>query len=88
MEVEHARRTETKLQKRPHLEETDPIVYNLKVNSLDEGHMFKKVTPTAEVVLQSSKADYLRQERFNNLESKEEVESAFDVKFLGPSSSL
>ena len=88
MEVEHARRTETQLQKRPHHEETDPIEYRLNFNSLDEGHVFKKVTPEAEVVLQSWKADYLGQEKFSNLESKEEVESAFDVKFLGPSSSL
>ena len=35
MEIEHARRTETQLQKRPHLEETDPIEYKLNFNNLN-----------------------------------------------------
>ena len=88
MEVEHARRTGTQLKKRPHLEETEPIEYKLNFNTSKKDQALGKLAPKAKVVLKSSKADYLRQEMFSNLESKEEVESAFDVKFLGPGSSL
>ena len=88
MEIEHATRTETQLQKRPHIEETDPIEYKLNFNPSNKVKAYQEVTSKTEVILKSSKADYLRQEMFSNLESKEEVESAFDVKFLGPGSSL
>ena len=90
MEIEHVRRTETQLQKRPHLEEIDPIEYKLNFNKPNQSHEFRKesIVPLEEVAVKSLKADYLRQAMLSNLDCQEQVESAFDVKFLGPSSSV
>ena len=83
MEVEHARRTETQLQKRAHLEEAQPIEYKFNINcrKIGEG----STVPDASMIFNSAGVGndhYLRQCNHPGLNRTEQAESAFDMKFL------
>ena len=88
MEVEHARRTETQLQKRAHLEEAQPIEYKFNINCRKIGD--ESTVPEASMIFNSAAAGndhYLNQCNYPGLNTPEQADSAFDMKFLGPSSS-
>ena len=79
MELEHARRCETQLQKRAHFEETDPIDYklNLNFNKIDQKRVNDSEVPEASMSFNGEQG-YIRQVNLPHIEDSEQAESAFD----------